>query len=52
MNPFTSDLVTFAEACDRLLGVHVVAADLSEKENQTIQYYIFSLVQKFPAVIW
>ena len=36
------------DACEMLLSIEVVAANLTVQENQVIQHYLAALVEKFP----
>jgi len=41
----------FVDACETLLGVETVAANLTKKDARILQHYISSLAVKFPAVV-
>lgn len=51
MSPYGKDIHTFMDACEALLQVEIVAADLSEQEGRIIQYYLAALAAKFPALL-
>jgi hypothetical protein len=44
------DINTFVIVCESLLAPGIMPDDLTERERQTIQYYLSALSVKFPAL--
>ena len=51
VTPFNSEIMAFADACERLMKVDGVVVNLNRPQSQVIQYYLAALGAKFPALL-
>jgi len=52
VSPYNRDIIrAFVEACERLLSIDSGIVNLTQQENQIIQYYLAALGAKFPTLL-